>query len=456
MAYNFHPMDRNQKYLIPPSLEDWLGEGHLVWMVLEAVEQMDLVGFYRSYREDGCGNTAYHPRMMLALLLYGYCHGEPSSRQLERLCQTDIAYRAITVSQFPDPSTIARFRQKHRKALRGLFLEILKLCAQAGLGKLGMVALDGTKRKANASLQANRTEKYLQQEIERMLKEADAKDKEEDKLYGKDRRGDELPKELRSRKKRQAKLKACKEQLDREKELADNERLAKQQERQAREEEADQPLRGRKPKTESEENHSECKGNLTDPDSRILKTQTGYVQGHNAQAVVSADQIILAAEIVEQANDQGLLHPMLRQAQMNVEDAGFTDAILTATADAGYGNETDLRNIPEGSPALYVATQKSWKQRKQQQESPSPRGRIPACLTAMERMTRKLLTQAGRRIYKIRGQTVEPVFGQIKQGLGFRSFSCRGLEMCEGEWFLICAAHNLRKLFRSGRACFGN
>ncbi len=131
MAYNFHPMDRKQKYLLPPSLEDWLGEGHLVWMVLEAVEQMDLVGFYRSYREDGCGNTAYHPRMMLALLLYGYCHGEPSSRQLERFCQTDIAYRAITISQFPDHSTIARFRQKHRKALRSLFLEVLKLCAQA-------------------------------------------------------------------------------------------------------------------------------------------------------------------------------------------------------------------------------------------------------------------------------------------------------------------------------------
>jgi transposase len=454
MAYNFHPMDRKQKYLLPPSLEDWLGEGHLVWMVLEAVEQMDLAGFYRSYREDGCGNTAYHPRMMLALLLYGYCHGEPSSRQLERLCQTDIAYRAITVSQFPDHSTIARFRQKHRQALRSLFLEVLKLCAQAGLGKLGIVALDGTKMKANASLSASRTEKYLQQEIERMLKEADAKDQEEDKLYGKDRRGDELPKALRSREKRQARLKACQEQLDREKELADNERLAKQQERQAREEEADQSLRGRKPKPE--ESDSERKVNLTDPDSRILKTQNGYVQGHNAQAVVSADQIILAAEIVEQANDQGLLHPMVQQAQMNVEDAGFSDTIVNVTADAGYGNENDLRKVPAGSPKLYVATQKSWKQRKQQQESPSPRGRIPACLTAMERMTRKLLTQAGRKIYKIRGQTVEPVFGQIKQGLGLRAFSGRGLEMCEGEWFLICAAHNLRKLFHSGKACFGN
>lgn len=456
MAYNFHPIDRNQRYLIPPSLEDWLEEGHLAWFVLDAVEQMDLSGFYWGYRSDGCGNTSYHPQMMVALLLYGYCHGEPSSRQLERLCQTDIAYRAITANQFPDHSTIARFRKKHRKAMKHLFLEILKLCAQAGLGQLGTVALDGTKMPGNASLQANRTDQYLTKEIKRMIQEADQVDKAEDKLYGKNRRGDELPRDLQKRKKRRARLKACKEKLDTERELAENEQLAKQQERQAREQEEDKPLRGRKPKTVEEVDPSENKVNLTDPDSRILKTRSGYVQGYNAQAVTSEDQIILAAEVVTQANDQGLLHPMIQQAQMNVEDAGFAHGIVNATADAGYCNEEDLRDVPDGSPALYVATQKSWKQRKEQHSSLPPRGRIPAGLTAVERMARKLLTQTGRAIYKLRGQTVEPVFGQIKHGLGLSRFSGRGEEMCDGEWSLICAVHNLRKLFRSGKACFGS
>jgi len=455
MAYNFHPMDRQQMYLIPPSLEDWLEEGHLAWFVLDAVDAMDLDGFYRGYRPDGCGNTSYHPQMMVALLIYGYCHGEPSSRQLERLCQECVSYRVITANQFPDHSTIARFRRKHARALKGLFLEVLKLCAQSGVGKVGTVALDGTKMKANASLSANRTETYLEQEIERMLREAEAKDREEDKRYGKDCRGDELPPELRTRKSRQARLKACKEQLDREKELAENERLAQQEDRQTREEEAGKPLRGRKPHPDSEAGAEELKVNLTDPDSRILKTQHGYVQGYNAQAVVSQDQLIVAADLVDQANDQGTLHPMMSQAQMNVEDAGFTETIQRGTADAGYANEEDLANVAEGDPEFYVATQKSWKQRKQQRQTPAPRGRIPAGLTAMERMARKLLTRAGQKIYKLRGQTVEPVFGQIKRAMGIDTFSCRGTEMCEGEWSLICAVHNLWKLFRSQKACFG-
>lgn len=453
MTYNFHPIDRQQMYLIPPSLEDWLEEDHLAWFVLDAVEAMDLDGFYRSYRPDGCGHTSYHPQMMVALLIYGYCHGEPSSRQLERLCQDSVSYRVITANQFPDHSTIARFRRKHARALKGLFLEVLKLCARSGVGQVGTVALDGTKMKANASLAANRTEKYLEQEIERMLREAEEKDRQEDKRYGKDNRGDELPPELRTRKSRQARLKACKEQLDREKELAENERLAQQEARQAREAQEGKPLRGRKPQTDTEADSAELKVNLTDPDSRILKTQQGYIQGYNAQAGVSPDQIIVVADLVDQANDQGTLHPMMSQAQMNVEDAGFTDTIQRGTADAGYANEEDLAHGGEGEIEFYVATKKSWKQRKEQ--APAPRGRIPAGLTAMERMARKLLTRAGRKIYRIRGQTVEPVFGQIKRAIGIDRFSGRGFEMCDGEWSLLCAVHNLLKLFRSGKACFG-
>ena len=217
MAYNFLPCDRNQAYLLPPSLADWLPEDHLAWFVLDAVEEIDLLQFYEKYRADGVGNSAFHPSRMVALLVYSSCTGERSSRKIEKYCQTDIAYKVITANQYPDHSTISRFRKDNQSHLKKLFLEILRLCAEAGLVKLGKVSLDGTKIKANASLSSNRTLKHLKQEIDKMLSEAIAKDAEEDKAFGPDKRGDEIPDDLRDRNSRINRLKACKERLEHQK-----------------------------------------------------------------------------------------------------------------------------------------------------------------------------------------------------------------------------------------------
>jgi transposase len=221
MAYNFLPCDRNQAYLLPPSLTDWLPQGHLAWFVLDAVDQIDLTDFYKKYRVDGVGNSAFQPSMMAALLIYSYCTGERSSRQIEKHCQTDVAYKVITASQYPEHSTISRFRKGNQSHLKALFLEILRLCSEAGLVKLGNVSLDGTKIKANASLSANRTLKHLEQEIDKMLSEAQEKDAEEDKAFGPDKRGDEMPEDLRDRNSRINRLKACKGRLEQEKAEAD-------------------------------------------------------------------------------------------------------------------------------------------------------------------------------------------------------------------------------------------
>jgi transposase len=214
MAYNFLPCDRNQAYLLPPSLTDWLPEGHLAWFVLDVVEQIDLTPFYTKYRVDGVGNSAFHPSMMAALLIYSYCTGERSSRKIEKHCQTDVAYKVVTANQYPDHSTISRFRKENQSHLKKLFLEILRLCAEAGLVKLGKVSLDGTKVKANASLSANRTLIHLEQEIDKMLSEAETIDIAEDAAFGPDKRGDEMPDELRDRHSRISRLKACKERLE--------------------------------------------------------------------------------------------------------------------------------------------------------------------------------------------------------------------------------------------------
>ena len=214
--YNFIECNRNQMYLMPPSLKEWLPESHLAWFVMDAVEQMDLSVFYEKYRADGWGHCAYEPAMMLSLLLYAYSMGERASRQIEGLCETDIAFRVVTTNQKPDHTTISRFRQENEKKLEELFVSVLKLCAEAGLVKVGVVALDGTKVKANASLSANRTDEYIKKEVKKILSEAAAQDKEEDRRYGKDKRGDELPDELKDRRNWLVRLKECQKRLERE------------------------------------------------------------------------------------------------------------------------------------------------------------------------------------------------------------------------------------------------
>ena len=435
-------------------MTDWLPQDHLAWFVLDAVEQIDLSQFYKKYRTDGIGNSAFHPAMMVALLIYSYCTGERSSRKIEKHCQTDVAYKVVTANQYPDHTTISRFRKDNQSHLKKLFLEILRLCAEAGLVKLGNVSLDGTKIKANASLSANRTLKHLEQEIDKMLSEAEAKDAEEDNAYGVDKRGDELPEDMRDRNSRINRLKACKERLEHQKAQAEKQKQDKIDNRKAKEESSGKKPRGRKPKSPEEAGNKDAKANVTDPDSRIMKTRKGFVQGLNAQAVTTEEQIIVAEDVTQEENDKQQLHPMLEQIEENREAVGIKEKTGVALADAGYCSEDNFTKEPAGDVELLVATQKDYKQRKAMAEQPPPNEPIPDGLSPTELMERKLMTERGRKLYKIRGKTVEPVFGQIKDVLGFQRFMRRGIEACQSEWSLICAVHNLLKLWRSGKACW--
>lgn len=455
MAHNFIPCERDQQYLMPPSLHEWLPEDHLAWFVLDAVGQMDLSAFYGRYRADGWGSAAYEPSMIVSLLLYAYCVGERSSRKIELLCEESVAFRVITANARPDHATIARFRRRHLSELKELFGQILRLCREAGLVRVGGVALDGTKMKANAALAANRThaglEGEIEREVKRMLSEAEAADVEEDRLYG-ERRGDELPEGLRDRKGRLARLKECKERLECEaaqRAAGQERRIA---ERAAEEAATGRKKRGRKPKEPDAAPDGKAKANVTDPESRIMKTRSGYVQGYNCQAAVTEGQIIIAAEVTQEANDVGQLHPMLEKAAENLEAAGVEGGAGVALADAGYWSEANVAEADPEGPELLIATAKDWKQRKAVREAPPPRGRIPRGLRPRERMERKLLTKRGRGLYRMRAQTVEPVFGQVKCARGCDGFVLRGLCGASGEWKLLCGTHNLLKLWRSGRA----
>ncbi|MHC4506955.1 MAG: IS1182 family transposase [Planctomycetota bacterium] len=455
MAYNFIPCDRDQTFLMPPSLHDWIGEDHPAWFVVDAVSEMDLSAFYAKYRSDGWGAAAFTPDMMVSLLLYAYCTGVRSSRKIEKLCETDVAFKIVAANKKPDHATIARFRRKNLKELEALFTQILRLCAEAGLVKVGVVAIDGTKMEANAALAANRTheaiEKEIKREVTKMLAEAETVDREEDGRHGK-KRGDELPEELRVRKTRVARLRECKARLEREAE----ERAASQQkkidERAAKEEASGKKLRGRKPKEPDATPSEKAKANVTEPESRIMKTRKGYVQGYNAQAAVTEEQIIVAAEVTQEANDVKQLHSTIEKAAENLQGAGVEERVGTALADAGYWSEANVQEAEADGPELLIATTKDWKQRKAARERPPPRGRIPKDISCREQMERKLMTRRGRALYKKRSRTVEPVFGQIKDARGSDRFLLRGIEGVSCEWKLLCGTHNLLKLWRSGRA----
>ena len=450
-GYNFIRPNRDQLFLMPPALQDWLPPDDLAYFLLDAVDQFDLTPFYAVYRVDGVGQAAFQPHMMVALLLYAYCLGVRSSRQIERLCQRDIALRVVAGNLRPDHATIARFRQRHGEALKGLFTDILRLCREAGLVQVGVVALDGTKMAADAALDANRTYESIRGEVETMLAEAESKDAQEDRLYGPEQRCDELPEAMRDRPGRLERLKRCRERLEGEASAAAADHARKLQERAAKEAETGQKLRGRKPKPVSETPEAAAKANVTDPDSRIMKTRRGYVQGYNAQAVATAEQIIVAADVTAEENDVAQLHPMLAAAAVELKAAGVEEAVGAALVDAGYCSEENLERADPEGPALFVATRKDWKQREQMRQAPAPRGRIPAHLSPRQRMDRKLLTKRGRRLYKRRSQIIEPVFGQTKSCRGIDRFLQRGLGNCQAEWKVICGTHNLLKLWRSGK-----
>jgi transposase len=426
----------------------------LVWFVLDAVSQMDLRQFYAKYRDDGWGRAAYVPSMMVSLLLYAYCLGVRSSRRIEGLCERDIGFRVIAGNEAPDHTTIARFRQANEAALATLFTQVLRLCAEAGLVKVGVVALDGTKVKANGSLAANRTYVSIEEEVKQMLTEAGARDAEEDEIYGQDHRGDELPADLQDRRKRLVRLQQAKARL----EQGAAAKAAKQEEkirqREAEEKRTGRSMRGRKPKEPDDTPAAEAKANVTDPESRIMKTRRGYVQGYNAQAVVTEDYLIIAADVTQEANDVGQLHPMLEQARDELAVAGVEERIGTALADAGYWSEANVREADPHGPELLIATTKDWKQRRAVREKGPPRGRIPRNLSLRERMERKLRTKQGAALYSRRGWVVEPVFGHIKHVRGCDCFMRRGLDAVASEWRLMGAAHNVLRLWRSRKAAW--
>jgi transposase len=442
--------DRTQMYLMPPSIQEWVPEEDLAWVVLDVVEHLDVSGFRVESESARGGRPAYDPRVMVALLLYAYCVGQRSSRQIERLCWRDVGFRVVAGNLQPDHATIARFRQIHEGELERLFTQVLKLCREAGLVRVGVVALDGTKIKANAALDSNRTQDSIEAEVRKMLVEAKAADEDEDRRFGKGNRGDELPDGFKRREDRLKRLKECKQRLDEQARAQAEEQRKKIEERAAEEARRGKKLRGRKPKKPKNKPDEEAKANVTDPESRIMKTRSGYVQGYNAQAVVTEDQIIIAAELTQEANDVKQLHPMLEAARDNLRGVGERKTMGDLLADAGYWSEANARRR-RGRPSteLWIATNKDWKQRKALRDQPPPRGRIPDKLSARERMERKLLTKRGRALYRKRSCMVEPVFGQIKGVRGCERFLRRGKSACASEWKLICTTHNLLKLWRA-------
>jgi len=452
MAYDYLPCDRDQPFLMPPSLREWLPEGHLVWFVIDTVAQVDLSAFHKRKRDDPRGAAAFQPTMLLSLLMYAYSRGVRSSRQIERLCHEDVAYRILCANLAPDHATIARFRQQHEAPMNTLFNEVLRLCNEAGIVKLGVVALDGTKVAAKASLDANRTRKHIEAEVERMLKEAAEVDAAEDALFGPDRNGDELPAELADPKTRLERLRAAKRRLDEEQARRDTEHAQHLQKRAEEEARQDRKLRGRKPKPPVVD--KEAQANVTDPDSRMMKTRRGYVQGYNVQAVATREQIVIATEVTDEANDVRQLVPMMTAMAATLEAAGVSSPrVRMLLADAGYWSEENEKAIAKlPVDEALIATTKDWKRRKELREEGSPRGRIPSDMSRTERMERRLRTKRGQRMYAQRGCTIEPVFGQNKDGRGFDRFMRRGQAAVSAENKLMFAVHNMLKLFGKRRA----
>jgi transposase len=392
MAYNFVRGDRDQPFLLPPDLRDWLPEGHLAWFILDVVDQLDLQPFYRAHRGDGHGHPAYDPKLLLGVLLYGYCLGVRSSRQLERRCTEDIAFRVLAANQVPDHVTIARFRVRHQQALAGFLVESLKLCAAAGMVRVGMVALDGTKLAGNAADKANRTLDRLEREVAEILRQAADADQREDAQYG-EARGDELPPALASKTSRLARLRQAKARLEAEA----AERARRFAERAAASAAAaaakGKPPRQLKPRTRDEAPNPTATANVTDPDSRLLHTRKGRVQGYNAQAATTLEQVIVAAELTQDANDFQQLQPMLDAISATLDVAGIQDRPGTLAADSGYWSIANLTQLP-GAPQLLIPPPRHGNHGKPRKDG-KPSGSKSDGLRAA--MTAKLQSEDGRR-----------------------------------------------------------
>jgi transposase len=447
MNRKFREWAPNQAWLFPPSPQDWLPQNHLVYFLLEVSEQIDVSTIVDDYHSEKGGQPPFHPRMMLVLLLYSYCVGVFSSRKIMARCETDAAFRVIVGEDIPDFRRISEFRRRHLQHMQLLFLEVLSLCREAGLLKVGRLALDGTKVKANASRHKAMSydrmtveEERLQQEIDELLAKAQAADVAEDEQHGSDSRGDELPAELRLRETRLEKIREAKAALE-------------EQARQKAEAHAEKlESEGRTPRKDPDEATPKPKDqrNFTDPESKIMKTSNkGFDQCGNAQAVTNDAQVIVSADVTDQANDSRQVEPMVKQTVENLDAIGVEDKVGAFTADAGYFSEENVATLEDNDriDEAYIATGRL---KHHERVADAPVGRPPQNLTVKEKMARKLRTKQGRAEYARRKAIVEPPFGQIKHCRGFRQFQLRGLGKMQSEWRLVCLTHNLLKLFRSG------
>jgi transposase len=445
MNKTYRDRSTDQTYLFPPSPYDWLPDGDLVYFLIDTVATLDLAPIFAHHQREPRGQPPFHPRMMVALLLYRYATGARSSRRIMKRCQVDVACRAIVGEDIPDFRTINDFRKTRLARLEALFVEVLKICALAGLAKVGTIALDGTTVKANASRhkamgydRMKTQEIRLEEEIAKLLADAEAADKAEDIEHGPDRRGDELSGELARRQGRLAKIQRAKDLVE---ERAGIEAAEEAARRQA---EGKSP-----PATPPAEAVPDPKDqvNFTDPESRIMKASSkGWDQCGNAQAVTNEHQIILAADVADQANDVRQTGPMVDQTRANLDAAGIEDAIKAAPGDAGYYSETNATDLEQRGIEAYLATERL---KHHEKVASAPRGRIPKGLSAKRRMARKLRTKVGREMYAKRKGMIEPIFGQSKQVLGFRQLSMRGLASMRSEWRLMATVHNLLKLWRN-------
>jgi len=435
-AQRFREYDPNQDFLFPPTLREWLPSAHLANFVSDVVDTLDLSEIINAYDNSQGGQAPFHPVLMVKLILYAYCIGAPSSRRIEKSTYEVIPFRVLSANQHPDHDTISEFRRLHLAALSRIFLQVLRLCQKAGLVKLGHVALDGTKVKANASkhkaMSYERMQKKtdeLEAEIGRLLAEAEAVDAAEDVRYGKGKRGDELPEELRYRERRLKKIQEAKQALEAE---ARQEALAGQPA-------ADQAKAGNevavKPKAQR---------NFTDPDSRIMRdgASKAFEQAYNGQvAVDAAYQVIVAAGVTQQCNDKQQVEPMVERMQANL--GGLSPRQMSL--DNGYYSDENVEFLRRAGIDAYIAT---GRRKHGEAVLPAPRGRIPKGLSVKERMARKLRTVQGRCAYAKRKEIAEPAIGQVKEVRGFRRFLLRGLGKVDAEWSIICLTHNLLKLFR--------
>lgn len=436
MPSSYREYQPEQSYLLPPSPSDWLPENHLAFFISEVVDEMDLSAFYgRHEQSDARGNQPFHPAMMMKILIYAYATGTFSSRRIAQKIEEDVAFRVLAAGNFPQHRTICDFRQEHLQKFVELFKQVVLIAKNSGLIKLGRVAIDGTKIKANASRhkamsydRMKQEEKKLESEIAELLKQAERTDREEDQEYGSENRGNELPQEMQRRESRLKMIREAKKRLE--------ERQAEEDRAKGRHEgDGGRPneKKGQPFKSEFGQPGEKAQDNFTDPESRIMKMGNGFEQSYNAQACVDeAHQIIVAVGVTNCAADSTQLIPMI-----DATEAVMGQIPEQVVADAGYRSDENFARLENKNVDGVIALGREGKP-----DAPP----ISLSKKATQRMKEKLASPEGEAAYRRRKVIVEPVFGWIKSVLGFRQFSLRGLQKTNAEWHLVCLAINLRRM----------